>query len=362
MSVTVLLRGAALAASLVLAASAASANATIPTRDIAGAKDSALLKRYEGSFIVGYERSAFTEFRVPLGKLEVVAGEKDTMNNVVIRPKEAREVEGSVTRLVYVLPAERSPLEVLRNYQDEIEAAGGKLLWSCKQTECGGDDDRSSSGGGGTQSLMMYFIKSAELKDKAYSNGACALTSGVVDQRFLAAEMPVQGGQAHVTVQTFQLKDDLYCKALNGRTIALVHVVEPRARERKMTLVRADEMSRSIGKEGKIALYGIFFDFDKAELKPESAPTLQEIATLLKAEPKLAVIIVGHTDNQGGFEYNLDLSRRRAEAVVRALATQHGIEQKRLRSSGVGMVAPAASNDGEEGRAKNRRVELVKLN
>ena len=66
---------------------------------------------------------------------------------------------------------------------------------------------------------------------------------------------------------------------------------------------------------GSISLYGIFFDTDKADIKPESEPTLKEIAELLTDDPKLAVIVVGHTDNQGTFDYNLDLSSRRAQAV-----------------------------------------------
>jgi outer membrane protein OmpA-like peptidoglycan-associated protein len=129
-----------------------------------------------------------------------------------------------------------------------------------------------------------------------------------------------------------------------------------------MVVVKADEMARNIATTGRVALYGIFFDTNKADLKPESNPTLMEIAGLLKVDSKLAVLIVGHTDNQGAYDYNVDLSRRRAEAVVKALTTSFQADPKRLRAAGVGMLAPAASNDAEDGRAKNRRVEVVKLN
>ncbi|WP_041357540.1 OmpA family protein [Nitrobacter hamburgensis] len=296
---------------------AAHADATIPSKDIANARDNALLKRYEGSFIMSYEKLAFTDFKVPLSKLEKAGNDRrDRMNNQVFKPKEEIEIEGARTRIAYLLPAERSPLEVLRNYQDVVKAAGGEVLYACKGEECGGDPERSSDG----------------------------------------------GGDGYVTVQAFQLKDDLYCKALNERTVALVHIVEPKPREQKMVVVKADEMARSIGATGRIALYGIFFDTAKADLKPESNPTLAEIAGLLNADPKLAVLIVGHTDNQGAFDYNLDLSRRRAEAVVKTLAANFRVEPRRLRAAGVGMMAPAASNDAEDGRAKNRRVEVVKLN
>ncbi|GAU80894.1 OmpA family protein [Bosea sp. BIWAKO-01] len=341
--------------------SPAFADATIPTKDIPGAKDSSFLKRYDGSFIVSYERVAFTDFKVPLSALEPV-DRRDSSNNAVFLPKQEKEVEGPRTRLVYLLPAERSPLEVLRNYQDDVEAAGGSALFSCKAESCGGDARRSSSGGGGDMSLLMYFVHERDLKEPSFSNGACALTPSITDQRFFSAKMPHPDGEAHVTVQTYQVSDDLYCKAFNGRTIAVVHIVEPRTRDRKMTTVKADEMARSIGATGRIALYGIFFDTDKAELKPPSEPALAEIATLLKSDPQLAVLIVGHTDNQGGFDYNVELSRKRADAVVKALVTAYKVEAKRLRAAGAGMIAPAAANDAEDGRARNRRVEVVKLN
>ena len=350
------------AALLVLASPVqALAEATIPTRDIAGAKDNPLIKRYDGSFIVSYERLAFTDFKVPLSQLEPT-NDRDRMNNQLFLPKKEVEIEGARTRIAYLLPADRSPLEVLRNYQDVVKAAGGEVLFTCKGDACGGDPNRSSAGGGGHSSLMMYFVVESQLKDASFSNGACAQASSIDDQRFFAAKIPQSSGDAYVTVQTFQISDTLYCKAFNGRTVAIVHVLEPKARDQKMVVVKADEMARTIGSTGRVALYGIFFEFDKADLKADSNPTLLEIAQLLKGDPKLAILIVGHTDNQGAYDYNIELSRRRAEAVVKALVANHGADAKRLRGAGVGMLAPAASNDAEEGRAKNRRVEVVKVN
>ncbi|MDR6870465.1 outer membrane protein OmpA-like peptidoglycan-associated protein [Bosea sp. BE125] len=354
-------RLAGVAMALMALSGAAHADATIPTKDIAGVKDNPMLKRYEGSFIVSGASSAFTDFKVPLSKLEQT-DRRDPMNNILFVPKQEQEVEGAFTRLVYVAPANRSPLEVLRNYQDEIEAAGGAVLFGCKTEGCGGDHTRASSGGGGESSLMMYFFREADIKDGSFSNGACAVTGTISDQRFFAAKLPRPGGEAHVTVQTYQLGDNGYCTALTGRTVAVVHIVEPRSREKKMTEVKAQEMARSLGSTGRIALYGILFDTNKTEIKPESAATLQEIAALMKSDAKLAVIVVGHTDNQGGYDYNVDLSRRRADAVIKALAADYKLDAKRFRAAGVGMVAPVASNDAEEGRSQNRRVELVKLN
>jgi OOP family OmpA-OmpF porin len=114
-----------------------------------------------------------------------------------------------------------------------------------------------------------------------------------------------------------------------------------------------------IGSTGHAAVYGIYFDTDQAVIKPESAPVLSEIVALLQKNPKLNVHLVGHTDSTGLMDHNLKLSAARAAAVVNALVTQHGIAAARLKASGVGPLSPVASNRTEEGRARNRRVELV---
>ncbi len=122
----------------------------------------------------------------------------------------------------------------------------------------------------------------------------------------------------------------------------------------------AAALGAGIKAEGKIAVYGIHFDTGKSEVKPTSEPAIQEIAKLLKGQPALKLHVVGHTDNVAGLDLNLKLSKARAEAVVAALTTKHGIAAARLIPHGVGPLAPVVSNDTEGGRAKNRRVELVK--
>jgi len=122
----------------------------------------------------------------------------------------------------------------------------------------------------------------------------------------------------------------------------------------------AEVMAKDISATGHFAVYGIYFDTDKAEVKPESEPALAEMAKLLKNNSSLNVFIVGHTDNTGTFEHNMKLSEARAASVTNALVAKHGIAAARLAPYGVGSLAPVASNDSDEGRAKNRRVELVK--
>lgn len=118
-------------------------------------------------------------------------------------------------------------------------------------------------------------------------------------------------------------------------------------------------MAEGIGSTGHVAIYGIYFDFNKSDVKPESEPALNEIAKLLSSNPNLKVLVVGHTDNVGGIDYNMKLSLARATAVVQALTTKYKVNPLSLKAYGAGQLAPVAPNKTEEGRAKNRRVELV---
>jgi outer membrane protein OmpA-like peptidoglycan-associated protein len=111
-----------------------------------------------------------------------------------------------------------------------------------------------------------------------------------------------------------------------------------------------------------VALYGLYFDSGKADVKPESKDTLDQIAKLLTSSPALKLLVVGHTDNVGEFASNMDLSRRRADAVIGALAAQYKVDRKRLTPVGVSFASPVAPNSSDDGKAKNRRVELVPNN
>jgi outer membrane protein OmpA-like peptidoglycan-associated protein len=126
-------------------------------------------------------------------------------------------------------------------------------------------------------------------------------------------------------------------------------------------VIDAKSMYNDINSQGRVALYGIYFDFDKSEVKPESDPTLGQISKLLSENPSLNLYVVGHTDNVGDFNYNMKLSEARAEAVVKELISKYKIAKDRLTPAGVGPLCPVTSNDTEEGKAQNRRVELIKI-
>ena len=181
-------------------ASAALADATIPEADIEGAADNALVKRYEGSFIVYYERQDYTDFTAPLSELKrhPDPDKRDQNNNVVYQPEKEIELEGTLTRLFYVLPADRSPLEVLRNYQDVIEEGGGEVVFECKKEECGGNVQYGVDTGGGDMTFTQYFFYDSELKMDSFSNASCAVTSDMTDLRYLTARVPRERSSSRV--------------------------------------------------------------------------------------------------------------------------------------------------------------------
>jgi len=324
---------------LVVATGTALAQPAPITRDIAGSKDHAMVPRYEGSFIIGYKTDRFAEVDIPMGPSVNPGVEKRRFERV-------DAVEGARTRLIYVAPLERTSLEVMRNYKEALLAGGFKTLFECSRDTCGDSIERP----------FLEFNPSRQLTANQVME--FAFGAGVIDQRMLVVKLDRSQGPVHVIVFTAH-QDNVANPAAGGRVAVFVDVVESGTMEKRMVTVQAPEMATNLGRDGKQAIYGIFFDFDKADIKPESKPQLEEMAKLLQANPALKVYIAGHTDNQGALDYNIGLSQRRAEAVVRALSTQYGIAAARLTARGLGPLAPVTSNATEDGRAKNRRVELV---
>ncbi len=121
-----------------------------------------------------------------------------------------------------------------------------------------------------------------------------------------------------------------------------------------------DDIEAALKRDGKVTLTGgVVFETNSASLSAAGRERTEQLANALKKNPELRVAVVGYTDDTGPFQYNLDLSKQRAEAMVNALIKDFGINQTRLAAVGVGPLAPVASNSTPEGRAQNRRVEVV---
>ena len=297
--------------------------------DVAGSSDHPMVSRYGGSSIKDYDYREFDEYEILLGKVVSAPGEPDNS-----KAESSENLEGKVTKISYYLPENRSTLEVFRNYEDALKAAGFEILFTCSNKECGG---------------RKFNHKVIEYKHGFGDN--------YYDQRFLAAKLPPDEGEVYVSL--YIVKNTTGGGPDGNHIYTQVDVIEVAPMQEAMVTVDADAMAEEIFETGSISIYGILFDFDKADIKPESAATIEEIATLLNNNPDLKLFIVGHTDNKGSLDYNMNLSQKRAGAVVGVLVSEHGIETSRLTPKGLGFLAPVDSNKSEEGRAKNRRVELV---
>jgi OmpA-OmpF porin, OOP family len=315
--------------------------------DAPGTRDHPMIKRYEGAWILGYQQREYTDFTIPTGPLKV-----DYSNQAQPYSLErGSKVEGRYTRVLYVVPVKRSTLEVMRNYIEDLEAKGFKRLFACSGDECG-----PSQG----QQLITHWIYPIASNQKPKNKGQMTefALNFPEDVRYAAYWLDRPEGSVYVALAIAENKFNQWPETFE-KVMVVMDVVEVGRMERRMVDPKSDEMQKSLDRDGRVALYGIQFDFNKAEIKPDSAGTLGEIAKLLKANPTLKLYVVGHTDAVGAVAYNKDLSEKRAAAVVQWLVRQQGIAADRLVPAGVGPLAPVATNATEEGRAKNRRVELV---
>lgn len=239
-------------------------------------------------------------------------------------------VEGKVFRDRFQLsdPDQRqySAIEFQRKYADAIAALGGVEASRVQYTH------EVNAAFGGREAVDRHY------------HGTCA-SDGCENHTYLIR----QGGKEYwIQVSTGAIP-------LHGEVV----VLERQAMAGKLGFLDADAMKQKLDADGRVALY-VNFDTDKATLRPDAAPVIDEIAKLLQADPALALSIDGHTDSTGSAEHNRELSKARAGSVRAALLAK-GIDAARLRAQGFGPDRPLADNASEAGRAKNRRVELVKL-
>ncbi|MBS0434001.1 MAG: OmpA family protein [Proteobacteria bacterium] len=303
-----------------------------------------MLKRFTGSALIGYKSAAWDQAVLPLSA--ETAHQQATGRDLL---KDRLDVEGKVTRLVYLAPPGKTPLEVYRNHQQALAAAGFKQRFACER------DCANLYFAWGKTVDVAAGMSWAKGGVPGQGNSSYPLTSALnFDGRLWVGTLGKGGQDVHVLLYTSSAADQ-------STNIAATYLefVEPKAMPTGQVMVDAKALQGGLEAEGKVALYGIYFDTGKAELKPESRPQLDEMGKLLQAQAALKVYIVGHTDNQGSLEANLQLSQQRAQAVVAALAGGYKIDARRLQARGVASLAPLAGNGNDSGRARNRRVELV---
>lgn len=328
---------------LTLTAPTTHATEGMPTADVKGGVDHPLIKRFAGSWLAGQRVSNWDAAVVP-GNAEL--GKPDKRQYA-----EPINLEGKVTQTLYIAPRGKSALEVWRNYEQALNAAGFKKRFICERN---------------CADLYFAWLKTSEpTKGFAWADGYVETPTGnrynltsalsTEDSRTLVGTLGKPGQEA-----TVLLYNSLAANASTGRVATYVEVVEPKAMETGQVTVDPAALRAGLAAEGRVALTGLFFDTGKTELKPESKAQLDAMAELLKTQPTLKAWIVGHTDNVGSFDANEKLSLARAQAVVAALtAAPYKLDAKRLAAKGLASLAPVAGNGDDAGRARNRRVELV---
>ncbi|HEY0232469.1 MAG TPA: OmpA family protein [Dokdonella sp.] len=304
--------------------------------------DHPLVGRYEGSELVGHSHNDYDE-------VEIINGPILGATRGVGAPGWVR-VEGKIDLYYYALPAGRSSLEVLRNYEASLATKGFATLFTCATS----NGSCYAAPPGRSPGTAPYDFGNAldEAPELPRLGGDFIRNYFGTNARYLLARLARAEGAVYASIALAEGTHGNY---------AFVRVIETKEMERgKITFVGAQQMQQALAGEGRISLYGIHFDFDRDVVMPDSKATLDEIAHLLQADPSLRLSVVGHTDAKGGADYNLDLSRRRAANVVAALSRDYGVDAARLVARGAGASEPLAPNDNEEDRARNRRVELIK--
>ena len=322
----------------------------VPTQDLPALQDLPGIKRFTDSALVFRNDVAYDEVAFPAGKVTF------TDNKLTAAKSVAKSGQRSL--LVYVTPAGRSPLEVLRNYQGSLKTSGFVPVFECEEDACGEASALTSSN---NFNFANTLFKDALYLTQRSAAHVCAAGVQITGFRYALLDNPASGETVAVMTWRPLIKGyALPCPdAMEAHTSVAVFRVQAKAMEQKMATVSVSEMTSQLSANGKVAIYGILFDSAKADIKPESKASLDEIAKLMKATPALKLHVVGHTDNAGGLEGNFDLSKRRAGAVKDALVKQYAIGADRLTANGVSYLAPVSTNGTEAGRAKNRRVELV---
>jgi len=269
-------------------------------KDAAGLRDHPGFQRFPGSVLREAHEKEFESFELPTSDAATL------------------HAEGRYFDYTYRYPDKASCTQIVRNYQNAFKKAGLKIY--------DGKNIPEKAGESGVLAGEVWVTGSGKSKG---------------------------GGGIHFVVS---------CDtgAINGEVWGQVVIVEEQAMEQKVE-IDAEGMVAALEKNARIALYGIHFETGKADLTPDSAKTLEQIAELLGRRPEWTLRVEGHTDNVGKAPANLDLSKRRAKAVRDWMVAKHKVASARLIAEGFGDTRPVADNNDQAGRARNRRVELVKM-
>ncbi len=318
--------------------------------DVAGAVDHPLISKYKNSCIVAYDESKFNHVIFPASKIEYKKGSWKA-------DKEITE-EGKVTSIIYGIEnTERATvLEVQRNYEQALKNGGFEIVYSA----FGKKDIAGNSKIGRTYKIFAnqeVLDNYQYTKTKSYFRFAFSSTAKNInaDDAFFVARRKRDG-----RTYTFALLIHKNASSWEGLTDNIfIQAIIVEREDMETDQVSAASIDEKIKNEGKEVFHNILFDFGSDTLTQESYAIIETLSDYLKANPSQDYYIVGHTDNVGSLPTNQTLSEKRAKAVLNALTSKYNVPISQISAHGVGQLSPLSINTTEEGRALNRRVEIV---
>lgn len=301
--------------------------------DVENSKDHPLVSRFQGAVIEFYKETKWGTYKMPIydkGKINF---------------KTPKILEGKVIRIQYSVSPDNNPEYILQNFKAAFIKAGFNILTAVANEGLGV----------GTRSQdwnSQYYGSGDAYWTNALNNGKFGsfyeIPNNKSNQSFIVANG--QKGGKDIFISVYSVDHDAF-------VLINQDVIEVEAAA--TGLITAENISKGLKAEGHMAIYDILFETGKSEIKPESSNTLKTIAEYMNANADKKFYIVGHTDNTGNLPDNMSLSENRAKSVLNELIAKYSVNRGQLSGFGVGSLSPVASNRSDEGKAKNRRVEIV---
>ena len=284
---------------------------------------------YEGSTLIGKYQSNYVQYLVVEGPMSY-----DEF------PKKSTP-EGELECFLYKGPSGRMALEVFRNYEQQLKKSGLTILFSCS-------DDKCRDGGYGNFFIAVYGSTNNKVENRK-TFPLKELTMIYSGKYYLSALQKEVESNRYVTVGIADVDGIIY---------TYIDILTQKNMDTDMVKITAEYIKNQIKKEGKVVIYETLFETRKYNLLPSSSNTVNEMFTYIKTNPTKKFYVVGHTDDTGDLDANMTLSLQRAQSLRDELIKK-GIPAVQLTAKGVGPLAPTSTNQTEEGKQRNRRVELV---
>ncbi len=266
-------------------------------------------------------------------------------------PTAVLEKQGAHLRQEYRIDGtEIATVRLYQSYLKYFEGQGFELVFH-------GMDDELRDEGSARRFLRDGLDASASRRSDAYGY---ILARSPSDDHVVAMSFYDRRGDRRIQVDVLEM-EEMETFDLFAEEAAPEEEAEAQEEEFVPSTQDAAALESGLVEEGRVVVDAILFAFDDDEILPESADALETVAGLMEDNAELDLLVVGHTDGVGSFDYNLRLSLDRAQSVVAWLSDEHGIAEGRLRPAGAGPMSPITTNRNEDGRAQNRRVELVEV-